>query len=258
MPGGVSPCVEGIAENAAGRRIYEFKSDELNSDAPDCHPFASVTPREFGYLQAKEPVANLAGNLPHWRQEGVTYFVTFRLADSLPQVKLEEWLRERGAWLVAHPKPWDDATGIAYHRQFTTRIEKWLDAGHGSCMLARSDIRSIVANALPHFAGTRYWLDMWVIMPNHVHVVLTPLAGYELSKILHAWKSFTSHAIVKILPEWHGPFWQKESFDHIVRSRDQLDRFRVYIAENPRGLPADRFSLCPQAMLTEQLGDPNS
>ena len=136
-PSHVLPWGDGIAKNAAGRRIY----------------------RDFGYFQPKEPVADLAGNLPHWRQEGVTYFVTFRLADSLPHTKLDEWLRERDAWLVTHPKPWDDATGIAYHRRFTAKFEKWLDAGHGSCILARNEIRSIVANALRHFDGARYWLD---------------------------------------------------------------------------------------------------
>jgi REP element-mobilizing transposase RayT len=197
---------------------------------------------ERGYFRPSEEAANLAGNLPHWRQDGVTYFVTFRLADSLPSAKLRQWLSERDTWLVAHPKPWDQLTHDAYHRHFTAKLEKWLDAGYGSCVLARGDIRAIVANALPHFDGARYWLDAWVVMPNHVHVVLTPLAGYDLSAILHSWKSFTSHAILKLLPGWEGPLWQKESFDHIVRDADHLQRFRAYIANNSRGLPPGTYS----------------
>jgi REP element-mobilizing transposase RayT len=230
-------------ENEARRRFnvktagIRGETSRLLMDFP-----RSADIREAGYFRPEEEVANLAGNLPHWRQEAVTYFVTFRLADSLPQVKLEEWQREREAWLALHPKPWDHAASGDYHRLFTARIEKWLDAGYGSSVLARTDIRAIVADALRHFDGLRYGLDSWIIMPNHVHVVLTPLADYDLSAILHSWKSFTSHAIVKLLPDWRGPFWQKESFDHIVRSADHLERFRVYIAENPHGLPADKYS----------------
>lgn len=217
------PGVGAPTDNAAGRRIY------------DC-------PREFGYFRPEDAVGNVSGNLPHWRQEGVTYFVTFRLADALPQVKLQGWLRERDVWLASHPRPWDARTSTAYHKRFTARIEKWLDAGYGSC--ARPELRVIVANALPYFNGSRYELDAWVVMPNHVHAVVTPLAANGLSAVLHTWKSFTAHAIGRLLPGWHGPFWQKESFDHIVRGPDHLERFRLYIANNPRGLPADAYTLC--------------
>lgn len=169
--------------------------------------------------------------------------MTFRLADSLPQSKLEQWLHERDTWLALHPKPWDDAASSDYHKIFTATIEKWLDAGYGSCALARTPVRDLVADALRHFDGTRYRLDAWVIMPNHVHVIVTPLADYDLSNILHTWKSFTSHAIRKLLPEWQGPFWLKESFDHIVRGPDHIERFRIYIAKNPHGLSENSYTL---------------
>ena len=226
-------------DNAAGRRIY------FNTDLPD------ATAHEIGYFRPEEPVADLAGNLPHWRQESVTYFVTFRLADSLPQVKLEEWLRERDAWLASHPKPWNDATRNAYHKQFTVKIEKWLDARYGSCILARKTVRDVVGDALHHFDGQRDRLDAWVVMPNHVHVLVTPSADHELSKILHTWKSFTAHVIAKLLPGVSGPLWQKESFDHIVRGPDHLERFRTYIARNPRGLPADSYTLYGDSIESE-------
>ncbi len=117
------PGVGAPTDNAAGRRIY------------DC-------PREFGYFRPEDAVGNVSGNLPHWRQEGVTYFVTFRLADALPQVKLQGWLRERDVWLASHPRPWDARTSTAYHKRFTARIEKWLDAGYGSCALALNFVLS--------------------------------------------------------------------------------------------------------------------
>ncbi len=210
--------------------------DHAKPRDPDPHP-------EPGYFRPADEVANLSGNLPHWRQEGVTYFVTFRLADSLPAAKCKLWLRERAAWLAAHPKPWDNRSREAYHRQFTARFEKWLDAGYGSCVLAREDLRAIVAGAMRHFDGDRYWLDAWIVMPNHVHAVLAPCAGYDLSDVLQGWKSYTSHKVVKLLPAWQGAFWQKESFDHIVRSAEHLDKFRAYIAGNPRGLAPDCYTL---------------
>jgi REP element-mobilizing transposase RayT len=215
--------------NAASRRV--------------CDSAVSALPHETGYFRPEDEPANLAGNLPHWRQEGVTYFVTFRLADSLPRARLEEWLYERDAWLAVHPKPWDLVLSREYHRRFTAKLERWLDAGYGSCVLARSELRSIVTGTLRHFDGIRYGLDAWVVMPNHVHVLLTPWGDYSLSTVVQTWKSFTSHSIGKLLPDWKGAFWQKESFDHIVRGPDHLERFRLYIENNPRKLSPDRYSL---------------
>jgi len=184
------------------------------------------------YFDPSEPIENLSGNLPHWRQPGVAYFVTFRLADSLPQEKLRRWIAEREAWLAAHPEPHDEAARAEYYRLFPGRLQKWLDSGYGSCVLARADIRSMVEKALRHFDGIRYRLDEFVIMPNHVHVLVTPLGEHTLSDILHTWKSYTSHEINKMLNKT-GENWQQESFDHIVRSAAQLDRIRRYIRENP-------------------------
>jgi REP element-mobilizing transposase RayT len=69
-------------------------------------------------------------------------------------------------------------------------------------------------------------------MPNHVHALVTPLPGHELSDILHSWKSFTANQINRLLGV-SGAFWQKESFDHIVRSPDSMENFRRYIRDNP-------------------------
>jgi REP element-mobilizing transposase RayT len=188
----------------------------------------------FGFLDREAEIENLSGNLPHWRQEGVTYFVTFRTHDSIPQAKMQEWLAEREAWLKAHPEPHDAATRREYGRRFPGRFHEWLDAGYGACVLARPDCRAIVEGALRHFAGQRYALDEFVVMPNHVHVLVTPLAGHSLSAILHSWKSYTSKEIGKVLGK-SGTFWQKESFDHILRSPEQLGKVRQYICGNPKG-----------------------
>jgi REP element-mobilizing transposase RayT len=198
------------------------------------------------FFDPSQPVADLRGNLPHWRQDGVTYFVTFRLADSLPQVKLDQWITERETWLAKHRPPFDEATETEYHRLFSERMQDWLDAGYGACELARQDAKDIVERALRHFNRDRYVLGEFVVMPNHVHVVVSPLGQWELTQILHSWKSYTANAINRALGKT-GPLWQKESFDHIVRNAYQLDRISQYIRDNPKKVEAASSRFNPQS-----------
>ncbi len=171
--------------------------------------------------------------LPHWEQSGCTYFVTWRMADSVPMEKLRQWQHDRSTWVISHPKPWDEETWKEFGRRFEGRMQEWLDLGEGSRFLANSVARQLVTDALHHFDGQRYRLGDYVVMPNHVHVLFTPLADFELKKLLHSWKSFTAKAILKQFPEAPNPFWLQESFDHIVRSEAQLGHFQRYIRENP-------------------------
>ncbi len=172
-------------------------------------------------------------DLPHRHQSGATAFVTFRLADSLPAVRLQAWHREQTEFLAAHPKPWDEPTWKTYRRQFPQRLEEWLDEPHGECLLRLPEIAAELESALRHFDGDRYILDAFVVMPNHVHVLVKPLPGHDLEEILHSWKSFTAHRINKRLGR-SGQLWEHESFDHLLRSSKQLENLRKYIHENPR------------------------
>jgi type I restriction enzyme R subunit len=189
---------------------------------------ASSRLKEFGYFHKDDEISNLSGNLPHWRQDDVTYFVTFRTADSLPQEKLMLWQEEKDEWLKQHPEPHDEETKLEFYEKFPERIQKWLDQGYGACLLGNSECKAIVEGALRHFDGDRYDLDEHVVMPNHVHAILTPKNNHGLSEILHSWKSFTASQINK-KTGGSGAFWQKESFDHIVRSPAQLEKIRSYI-----------------------------
>ena len=195
---------------------------------------SSRFPPQIGYLHKEDPIANLTGNLPHWRQDGVTYFVTFRTADSLPQAKLEQWQREKEEWLATHPEPHDERTRQEFYELVPNRLQEWLDRGYGRCLLSNDRHKTTVETALKHFEGRRYHLDEYVVMPNHVHVLVTPLGEYGLSDILHSWKSFTASQINKATGQT-GAFWQKESFDHIVRSPAQLEKIRHYIRNQSVG-----------------------
>ncbi len=194
---------------------------------------AASTMTHFHYFDPDDSIENLSGNLPHWRQKDVIYFVTFRLGDSIPQAKLKLWMDERQTWMAAHPQPHTSEIWEEYYRLFPERMQNWLDAGYGECLLAQSPLNTIVTQALMHFDKDRYNLDEFIIMPNHVHVLVTPTNGHELSDILHSWKSYTAHEMNKALGR-KGQIWQKETFDHIVRSSAQLDRVRRYIRDNPK------------------------
>jgi type I restriction enzyme R subunit len=226
------------------------------------------------YFDPLAPLTITEANLPHWSQDNVTYFVTFRLTDSLPSEKLRQWMEARDLWLqnksgsgvsplvpnsgkqqdsistrLALLSPSDQAE---YHRRFSATIEDWLDQGIGSCVLEIPECRTIVENALRHFDGQRYMLVEHVVAINHVHVLVTLPPNHALAEILHSWKSFTAKEIIKVeaasrrlSPWWNllasrrqntatppstqRPVWQKESFDHIVRSPASLHKFVAYI-----------------------------
>jgi ATP-dependent DNA helicase DinG len=186
----------------------------------------------FTPFDPSAPVAIYGRHLPHWRQDGATYFVTFRLADSIPQTKLREWEREMTDWLKKNPEPHTTEQKTDYHERFTEKFQRWLDASLGECVLRRPEISEIVENALRHFDGERYVLGHYVVMPNHVHAVLRTVQGNLLKEIMHSWKSFTAHEINKVLGR-EGTLWQEESFDCIVRSGAQLEKIGFYIQENP-------------------------
>ena len=158
--------------------------------------------------------------------------MTFRLADSVPQTLLQQWREEQQTWLKFHPKPWDWKTEHEHHRRFVEDREDWLDRGHGSCLLRDRRVIETVADALRFFDSKRYHLDAFVIMPNHIHALLQPMAGHSLSKILHSWKSFSANAVNRTLNR-DGELWMRESYDHVVRDWKELLSWRRYIAANP-------------------------
>jgi len=171
-------------------------------------------------------------NLPHWEQAGATYFVTFRLADAVPQNLLRQWKQELETWLEFHPEPWDTTTKYEYQKRFQEERERWLDQGHGECLFKQTAVAAVIANSLRHFDSQRYVLDAFVVMPNHVHVLVQPTDSHSLAAILHSWKSFSAKEINRLLGR-DGTVWQDENYDRIVRDFDELAHYRSYIARNP-------------------------
>jgi len=173
--------------------------------------------------------------LPHWSQEGAVYFVTFRLADSLPRSVVETWVAEREMIVreaEAGNAPLTKAEQDMLKTLFSEKVEAYLDQGCGVCWMEDNRIAKIVQDALLHFHGQRYVLFAWCVMPNHVHVVFRPEPGYNLSDILHSWKSFTAKKANKLLNRT-GSFWQAEYYDHIIRDQKEFDGRVEYTYYNP-------------------------
>lgn len=171
--------------------------------------------------------------LPHWVQPGVSYFFTFRLADSVPQSLLNEWIRQRAAWLAHHPPPWSPSDTLEYAERFTERMDAWLDAGHGSCALRDREVRQLVEDAITKFDGIRLHLDCAVLMPNHVHLLLKPNDDENVFKLIGGMKGYSARVCNAHLNRTGEAFWMEDSYNRIVRDYDELRAFRDYIRRNP-------------------------
>ncbi len=177
-------------------------------------------------------IMQLQNRLPHWAQIDATYFVTFRLADSIPRELRERWIWDRDAWLKRNPPPHTAAQETEYHQLFSSQMEAWLDNGMGSCVLRSNDIAAVVADALQHFEGDRCHQLAFVVMPNHVHTLFATLNGAQPPDLVHSWKGFTSHKLKNLLGEkWPG--WQKDYYDRLVRDATHFGRCVRYIRKNP-------------------------
>jgi REP element-mobilizing transposase RayT len=154
------------------------------------------------------------GYLPHFDSPQVVQTITFRLADSLPKILCDDILRAA-----------DGATRLK-------AFEAIMDSGRGACLLREPAIARIIEDALRHFDGERYRLLVWVVMPNHVHVMIEQIEGFRLSDVVRSWKSYTAKA-VNALRKSSGAVWAPDYFDRFVRNERHFANALRYIEENP-------------------------
>lgn len=156
------------------------------------------------------------GYLPHYDVPGVTQFVTLRLEDSMPASRRGEW-----AALLE----------LEDNRERRTKLEEYLDRGLGECPLRRPALAELAENALRHFDGQRYRLQAWVIMPNHIHVLVdiwqTPLAQIDKS-----WKQFIARRANRLLGR-AGRLWEREYWDTVMEDEEHRLKAVRYIEDNP-------------------------
>lgn len=197
-------------------------------------------------------------NLPHYQPPGYTYFVTYRLSGSLPVETIKQLKYER-------EKQIKEIAGISnkslqqekYKKMqsiYFGKFDKLLDASdYGPTWIKQKEIAQIVKDAIHFYDKKKYNLICYTIMSNHVHQVFTPIvgrisdstiqnnegsnprnrvSGYIVTKILQDLKRFTARECNKILNR-SGAFWQHESYDHVVRDYDELQRIIKYVLYNP-------------------------
>jgi REP element-mobilizing transposase RayT len=161
------------------------------------------------------------GYLPHFDGGEIPQMITFRLHDSLPQALLESWRQE----IERQPKQNLDI-------ELRRRSDIYLDHGYGSAYLKDLRLAALVQTALLHFDSERYRLSAWVVMPNHVHLLVIPCSGHSLSRIMHSIKSYTAQEANKLLDR-QGKFWMNEYFDRFIRDAEHFARAISYIENNP-------------------------
>ncbi|MGC4113094.1 MAG: transposase [Myxococcales bacterium] len=120
--------------------------------------------------------------LPHWRMDGATYFVTWRLESDHLRLSPAE--------------------------------------------------RSVVQAALLFADRQRFELLAHVVMDNHVHTVVETHRTEPLERIIHSWRSFTTHALARDHGRT-GRLWQREYYDRIIRNEMDLQEKIQYVIGNP-------------------------
>ena len=196
-PRGVVPYNPGLYDLVTRKNQWQH--------GPDDPPFP---PDSAGWRQR--------GYLPHRDEPGLTQFLTFRLADCFPAELRSEW---------------QALMEIEDDRQRQRKLEAYLDLGRGICHLRRPELASLVESALRFFHGSRYNLLAWVVMPNHVHVLLTQ-RDEPLGKIVGSWKSYTAKEANQVLGRT-GQFWDEDYWDTYMRDDPHAEKTRRYIENNP-------------------------
>jgi len=198
-----------------GQRSSSF----VNIDSTN---YAQFFTKNFGY-----PEEWHKRNLPHRNKEGLIQFITFRLADSLPQSVLKE-IEEEIKQLSGEKKELEKRK----------KYEYWLDKGLGCCALANREMAQVVQEAFMHHNGDKYDLLAWSIMPNHIHVMIK--AKSDLPKIIQSWKSYTGKWALANNKKFNlgieagtKEFWMPEYWDRFIRDEEHFNNAVRYILNNP-------------------------
>jgi len=216
-----------------------------------------VNPNDTSWIGVFDPTAEVRvveRRLPHWSQSGTLCFITWRTWDSIPSGVLAGRVAERDSWLRRHgidPDAEDREARLGrltpdlrheFRELVSARWEEALDRCHGSCVLRRPDCAKVVADSLLHFDGDRYLMTDFVVMPNHVHLLVAFPDGDRMRDQCESWKRYTAVRLNRLLAR-SGRCWETDSFDHLVRSQGQFEYLRRYVADNPSraGLRAGEF-----------------
>ena len=207
---------------------------------------------------------------PHWTQTSAIVFGTFRTLDSIPKQVLQRWEQEKKEWILraifrgcntgyapvqrslegnetVYLSPtilatlhWSklleflsEVERVKFNSHFGRCRETKLDECLGECVLRNPELSKIVADSLMHFDQERYRMGDFIVMPNHVHLLVVFKSPEMMKAQFASWLRYTAKRINKLIGRV-GHFWQQEPFDHLVRNLDQYKYLRRYIADNPK------------------------
>jgi REP element-mobilizing transposase RayT len=185
----------------------------MPEEVPWPHPYRKLPESPTG-----SSFRHSRGYLPHFKIDACIQMITYRLADSLPFGVVEKLLEK--------------TLPSKRNAEYRKRLENYLDAGYGACWLRRAENAELVLDTWLHFNCQRYNLHAWVIMPNHVHLILEVISPYTLPNIVKSWKAYTASQINRRLGR-KGPVWQREYWDRVIRDQHHYGAALNYIYENP-------------------------
>lgn len=232
-------------------------------------------------------------NLPHLTPPGAVLFITFRLQHTIPSELLEVYRKEYEKELFSIKNnyvppesflPWSPSNStqqkpfnsnriahlIAF-KKFFQKVDDILDKqSFGPTWLKEPHIAEVVIKKLHSFDYKYYWIIAYTIMPNHVHVLLdtycqiqrlplnTPITEYNYTpyaKFMNLIKGATARECNQLLKS-SGRFWQKESWDHMIRNESEFHRVIAYILNNPvKAKLARRWQDHPMTWLNPEYHD---
>lgn len=179
-------------------------------------------------------------DIPHWDFANAKQHITFRLSDSLTLNQLEVLKRQ------AEENP---ESRRSYYLHLS--IEEWINRGMGTCILNIPEFAQVVVNALQQLHNKRYYLYHWVVMPNHVHVLIREFPHSPICNVVNSWKHFTSvqfdellrkfknssrfqnSYIDSLIKTFNGHYWITDYWDVMIRNKKHFDLEVNYIAQNP-------------------------
>jgi REP element-mobilizing transposase RayT len=156
------------------------------------------------------------GYLPHYDAPHITQIATFMLADSFPVERRAEW------------EPILEEADESLRRR---KLEAWLDRGMGECWLRQARVAALVEEKLRRFDGVQCRLQAWLLMPNHVHLVVD-VGDTPLSQLLKHWKGGTAREAKLVLGRRRA-FWQEDYFDTKIRDAAHLAQAIRCVELNP-------------------------
>ena len=190
-------------------------------------------------------------HLPHWQPPGATIFLTWRLYGSLPREAVDRIAEERRhlEQLPAQPSETARDRAMRHNKKLLALADDLLGGNESAVRWLGDDrIATLVVDSFFFHADRLYTLLAFVLMPNHVHLLLTPLAVEQvlgsqagkpdpqyvpLAKITQSLKGYTAREANRLLGRTGQPFWQDESYDHWARSEAEVERIAAYIESDP-------------------------